>query len=320
MPRLYRRVIRIRAADSPNVRLAMAQIAAGQKPTGEQIVEGVLSWDEYCKRRATWDKIRRCIGLDAQFYTGAELLLFPPEWLNHSENLFRRRGIPTHSGVINYLACDPAEGGDKSSWAVVNRFGLVKLLSLLTPDTTVIPAQTLVLMREYNIKPDNVIFDRGGGGHEHADYLRSRGYPVRTVAFGEAVNLEPKRSRHQYTARVEVYEEKYVYVNRRAQMYGEFSLLLDPGREGDGFAIPPDIRGAEGDPKTELRSQLGPIPKRYQDDRLKLPPKHKKSPDPNSHEETLTELIGHSPDEADAVVMAVHAMLHKSSKTIVGAM
>jgi hypothetical protein len=42
MAKYFRRVIRIKAEDSPNVRYALAQIAAGKKPTGEVILPGVL--------------------------------------------------------------------------------------------------------------------------------------------------------------------------------------------------------------------------------------------------------------------------------------
>jgi len=34
---------------------------------------------------------------------------------------------------------------------------------------------------------------------------------------------------------------------------------------------------------------------------------------------TLVDLIGHSPDEADAVVLACHGMLHAQSRPRVGA-
>ena len=70
----HRRVITIRAEDSPNVRLALAQRAAGKVPTGKVLVPGVLTWEQYLHHRATWDKMRQCIGLDAKFYLGAELL------------------------------------------------------------------------------------------------------------------------------------------------------------------------------------------------------------------------------------------------------
>ena len=88
--RYYRKIIKIRAEDSPNVRLALEQQRLGIIPTNEILVPGVLTWTECCKRRATWDAIRQCIGLDAEFYEGAELLLFPPEWLNRAEQLAAR--------------------------------------------------------------------------------------------------------------------------------------------------------------------------------------------------------------------------------------
>ena len=319
MPRYYRKVIRIKGEQSPNVKLALAQLAAGQEPTGEMILPGVLSWDDYRKRRATWDKVRQCIGLDADWWEGAELLLFPPEWLNYSERLAAGQGsnrlrVFATSDLVRYMGCDPAEGGDKSSWAIVDRTGLIKLTSMKTPDTTVITAQTLALMYEYSIDPQNVCFDRGGGGRQHVDRLKSQGKRVRSVGFGEAVTLDPKRGLRMLEEKRVQREERYAFFNRRAQMYGELSELLDPAL--DGFAIPAGIRGLENDPTTELRSQLAPIPKLYDRERLKLPKKHRR--DKDDREMTLMDLVGHSPDEADALVLACHAMLHKGTRTIAG--
>ena len=47
--RQRRKIVHIEATDSPNVKLGMAQQAAGMIPTGEQLLAGVKSWDEYCK-------------------------------------------------------------------------------------------------------------------------------------------------------------------------------------------------------------------------------------------------------------------------------
>jgi hypothetical protein len=51
--RYYRKIIRIRAEDSPNVRRAMEYVKVGRKPLGEIVVPGVLTYDDYKKRRAT---------------------------------------------------------------------------------------------------------------------------------------------------------------------------------------------------------------------------------------------------------------------------
>ena len=310
MTRYFRKILRIRASDSPNVRLALRQLADGEKPTGEMVVPGVLSWDEYCRRRATWDIVRQTIGLDAEFYQGAEILLFPPEWLNRAERLaVALAGKPRHAKAIGI---DPAEGGDSTSMAVVDELGLIELVSKKTPDTSVVTGEALAFMKKHNVIPENVVFDRGGGGKEHADRLRSQGYMVRTVAFGEAVAQEPKRGKTHFAERVEVKEERYAYVNRRAQMFGELSELLDPARPGAGFALPRHY--------AELRRQLAVIPRLYDGEgRLELPPKNRRHGQSTNGRKTLVEILGCSPDEADALVLAVHGMLHKSRRHSVGA-
>src|SRR5438105_1741825 len=244
--RYYRKVIRITAEDSPNVRLAFLQKNRGIPPTGEVLVPGVLTWDDYVKRRATWDKVRQCIGLDAQFYVGPELLLFPPEWLNGADA--KARLLFGRQRVARAIGIDPAEGGDKTAMAVVYEDGLIELVSKKTKDTSVITSEALAFMRFLQVTPDNVVFDRGGGGHEHADRLRSQGYKVRTVAFGESTIPDPRRGIVLFPERLDIKEERYAYVNRRAEMYGELSRILDPSINPEGFAIP------SGDaPYAELR-------------------------------------------------------------------
>jgi hypothetical protein len=93
-------------------------------------------------------------------------------------------------------------------------------------------------------------------------------------------------------------------------MYHEASMLFDPTGNLAGFGLP-----AEYD---ELRRQLCPMPKLTDEEgRLRMLPKNKRSS--TSREQTLVELIGNSPDEADAFVLAVHGMLHKKTVTRAGA-
>jgi hypothetical protein len=303
------KVIRITAEDSPNV------IAKR-----DDAFPGVLTYSEYLWRRRNWDKVRQCIGLDAQFYEGAENLLHPPDWLNRAEQLARDLGRDGKgSGHWGYerisLGVDPAEGGDKSAFCVGDRLGIIDLQSISTPMTTDVSDYALYLMKRYKIKPEDVCFDSGGGGKQHADILRKYGYNVRTVGFGEGVTLDVKHGVYSTSDRRENREERQEYVNRRAQMGGEFRELLDPVRE-DGFAIPANLRGKEDDSETNLRDQLAPIPLMYKEGRLALPPKHK--PNPNYTGVTLVGLIGHSPDEYDALLLQTHALLHKSTKRVAG--
>lgn len=296
----YRRVIRISAEDSPNVRLALAQRRSGITPTNEILLSGVLTWEEYLERREKWDKIKQCIGLDGSFYEGEEVLLYPPMWLDRAERIANERkrwGLRKARAI----GIDPAAGGDKTAMAAVDDYGLLELVSRRTPNTADIPKEALAFIQKHGVRPEMVIFDAGGGGKQHADHLRDKGHNVGMIAFGAAVVGEQRRSRASMKQRREIKESKYTYKNRRAQLYGELRLLLDPINE-KGFGLPPEY--------TELRRQLAPIPVIWNDEgQLELPPKDKK--DKNSQKKTLIEIVGHSPDEADALVLAVHALLHR---------
>lgn len=295
----HRRVIRIRAEDSPNVKLGLAQQAKGLEPTGEEVVPGVLSWELYQRRRRLWDPIRQCVGLDGMFYQGDKSYLFPPEWLNLAEERADQLWEVSRTGERT-MGVDTAEGGDSTVWCVVDELGILDLVSLKTPDTNIIPGQTIALCNEWDIEPNNVIFDQGGGGSVHVDRLRAAQYKVREVSFGESTAPPPKLGKTTWQQQVEDRREKYSYKNRRAQMYHALRLRLDPNSldEEPRFAIPAQYK--------ELRRQLTPIPLTYDEEgRVYLLPKDKK---PNSNTETLKELIGCSPDEADALVMAIYAL------------
>ena len=322
-PTHFRRCIQIRGEDSPNVMLAQAQIAAGQEVTGEVLYEGVLTWDEYCHRRATWDPKRQREGLDAEWWEGADLLLFPPPWLNRAEDCWRVLQQQASNRLkrrqAKALGIDPAEGGDNTSFCVVDELGIIELLSMKTPDTTVITSMTLRLMREHGLlgNPQDVCFDRGSG-KAHADRLRLQGYNVRTAAFGGAPSLEPKRSMRFFAEKVEVREDKYAYRDLRTQMYHELSLAFDPAHNPQGFALPPAI---EGEQYMELRHQLSKLPKLTDEQgRYWMLPKNKpRNAAEDSDVRTLVKLIGHSPDELDAVALAWHAMHHAPAPAKAGA-
>ena len=312
MTRYFRKVIKIRGVDSPNVRLALAELKAGKPVSNKVLIPGVLTYEEYRQRLATWDKIRACVGLDANFYEGPEQLLYPPEWLNRSNAI--AESLRGAKRTARAMGVDPGEGGDPTVWTVGDERGLMYLKSLQTPDTSVIPGITIALMREYGVPPEKVMFDRGGGGYEHACQLNSQGYRVQSVGFGEKVDLEPVRRTRMVEERKDVKAEKYAYVNRRAEMYGTLRLLLDPANEGWG--IPAEY--------TELRRQLAPMPLWYDEEgRMYLPPKqrrtHEQGKDRTSEKPTINKLIGCSPDEADSCVLCVYGMTKKSTIARAGA-
>lgn len=314
--RYYRKVIRITAEDSPNVQYAKGQIANGIQPDNREIVPGVLPYSLYVKRRATWDEIRQCVGLDGQFYKGKEILLYPPAWTARAQALaLALRGKPRQALAIGI---DPAEGGDKTSMGAVDMLGLIEMVSRKTPDTSDVTDEALAFAIKHKVRWENVIFDRGGGGKQHADRLRKDGYPVRTVAFGESLTLDPRRGMRMIEERMDNKEEHYAYFNRRAEMYGELRLLIDPGVNPVGFAI--DFR-ALGDYGMDLTRQMKFIPLNYDEGRLKIPPKNRPAGEEvNVKKKTLIELIGHSPDELDALVLAVWGMQNKPTRRTAGAM
>lgn len=311
--RYFRRVIRVKATDSPNVRLGLAQERAGLPATNEYLVPGVLSYREYRKRRATWDKVRQCIGLDGEFWKGKETLLYPPEWLNLAEERARRLN-PNRKAKAG--GCDSAEGGDDTSFCALDEYGIIEVESLKTPNTNDVPAMAIVFMRRWDIPAERFAFDRGGGGKQHADRLRAMGHNVMTVGFGEAIATEPRRGLETIARRKDVREVRYEYKNRRAQMYGELSEWLDPSLEEDGprCAIPERF--------VELRRQMAPIPKLLDGEgRYYMLPKSKGTgkKDQERDTPTLTDLIGRSPDDLDAVVLGYHALRYRGTRATAGA-
>jgi len=304
--KFFTKIIRIAVTDSPNVRYALEQKKKGKPITNEIIIPGVQPYISYLKALETWDKIQQSIGLWGEFYEGPEAYLYPQEWLENSKKLARNLNGTKRSARC--MGVDTAEGGDDTCWSIVDRPGLIYLLAMKTPDTDIIPGQTIVLMREFNIKPENVVFDHGGGGKQHVDRLRAQGFEVRSVSFGGAPR-DINRFKKMKTKKDKIggEEEKDVYKNRRAEMYGILRLLVNP--KNKGFAIPEEY--------TELLRQMKMFPLRYDEEgRMYLPPK--RNSDPKSKKETIIEMIGCSPDETDSLVLATYGMMVKPTKKFAG--
>lgn len=303
--RYYRKVIRITAEQSPNVQRGLYEVSQGIRPTNKVIVPGVLTYDEYCNRLATWDEVSQCIGLKAQFYEGAEVLLLPPQWLNAAND--RAVNLPAfRRGVA--MGIDTAAGGDNTCWTVSDHQGIIEQVSKKTPDTNVICGETVALGRRFSVDPINWIFDLGGGGQQAADRLRAKRYKVQTLAFGSPIKPKVKRGKRSPREVEEINEDRMTFKNIRAQLYGEFRLLLAPDSQMP-FALPSRF--------TELRRQLSLIPLKYDNEgKMILPPKRRKSP--NDSMETLEQLIGCSPDEADSAMLSVYGVLHPAKRRKAG--
>ena len=311
-----RRVIKITAQDSPNVRYGIAQEKLGRY-SNEILVPGVKDYAEYLHHRATLDPIKASVILDAEFYEGREVKMFPAPWLQRCREL--AKGLRGRKRVARAIGIDPAEGGDKTAMCAVDEWGIVELVSRKTPNTAEITAEAKAFIRKHQVAPENVYIDRGGGGKQHADRLRDDGYPVQTVSFGEPLSLEIRTGMRLVEEKIDLQGERYQYVNRRAQLYGQIRQLIDPSLRflheclddvsphWDGFAIPDDTPECR-----ELLRQLAPIPLKYdREGRLKLLSKNK--PNPESTEPTLTELLGCSPDEADALALSIHGMVEQGT-------
>lgn len=319
-----RKVVALRAEDIPTVRRGMCLEKLGLPQDIDPIVPGVLTYEQYKYRRKMWDPIRQCVGLDAEFYVGKELLLYPPEWLAKSQEMFM--SIPKGNRSALAIGVDAAEGGDDTAICAVDQYGVMELESLKTPDTAQIMGRVLALARRTNCPFSAICFDRGGGGKQIADRMREAGYPVSTVAFNEAVNLPIKRVRHQTEVRRENREDKTTYTNRRQEMYGTLSDALDISRLKDEngnevnnariFGIPP---GGYGPQYEGLLQEMRLIPKKYdQEGQLKVPPKRKKEKSGPNAEKSLEEIVGHSPDKLDALAIAFWRMNNKTTQATAG--
>lgn len=307
-PGYYRKVIRIKAEDSPNVRYGVAQERKGIKPDDRMLIPGVKSYSEYKKNRLLGDPSWQCVALDADWYEGAEVLVYPAAWLNRAESIANRLTYPRKGQAIGV---DTAMGGDNTSWSVGDDLGLIRQLSMKTRDTAKIIPQTLAWMHEYGVIAENVLFDAGGGGHQLADAMRDKGYNVRSIAFGEAATPDLRRGTvtKPLGVRIEEKEVKYIYKNRRAEMYGLLRNLLDPTLNERGFGLPLKY--------FELRRQLAPMPLLFDGEgRLYMLPKNKLTKEYKGT--TLTELLGCSPDEADSLVLMVFGLQNRRKQGIMG--
>lgn len=318
------RVIHIGIDDSPHIRRARKMISLGIEPDDKVLIPGIINWREYQRRLEIWDEMRQTIGLHGQFYEGREVKLYPPAWLDRAE-VVASKLPPDRTGKA--MGIDAAEGGDNSVWCVVDQFGLIYMEAQKTSDTNDIPGITIAIGKRFGVPPDRWVFDRGGGGKQHADRLRASGYNCSSIGFGEAVQ-DPQAWKRtaNYRPKKEVredLEERYIYKNRRAELYGTLRLALDPATLENGFGLPHDILNRpRADKGPCLREQLEILPLWYdKEGRLYLPPKRRES-----HKETdagketipsITDMLdGHSPDEADALVLACYGMTYRDPPII----
>lgn len=291
----HRWVTRIQATDSPNVQLALLQMARGETPTNEIIVHGVKPWSEYQKNLKIWPEAQQTVSLWADWYEGAEDKLYPLAWRQFSTTCYAK--LKGKRRTAKSIGVDTGQGKANTSVAVVDEYGLMYLESRKLKNPKDVVRMVVRVATRFSVPWHKVFFDLGGGGHEYAGFMREMGYAVRTVAFGGGATKEREPGLKSFDEKTEEDDIKLGYTNKRTEMYGKLSERMDPAR-GSGFTIPNDR--AE---YAELHRQMAPIPRRYDSrGKLWLPPKYKH--DPESNTQTIHDMIGCSPDELDATVLA----------------
>ncbi len=274
------------------------------------------------KNLAVWDEIQQEVCLHARFYKGDKVRLYPDEWLDKSHEIYNYNLHNLTQRKAKVLTVDGGEGWSNTCWTIIDEHGILKWVLKKTPDTSIIPDETIRLGNLFGIPSSMWCFDRGGGGKQYADKLRKSGYKVKTIFFGDPAT-DPNRFYRQKKTRQKkesINETTTVYKNRRAEMYGILrSHYLDPMNHTHGI----DgnyISGGFGIPKkyTELREELAIMPLLYDSEgRMYLPPKNKKSE--KDKDTTITEMLGRSPDSADSLVMGTFLLHRKQGKILIGA-
>ena len=310
--RLIRRVIRVKAEESPNVRYALAEKEAGLEISYKELIPGVVGYRDYLIRRKTWDPISQKIGLDAEFYEDESVRLYPVNFIDLSCS----RAEKSTDNVAVSLGIDPASGGDSTSFATCSETKLLDIHSLKTPDTSRIVDHTIELINHNNLQDNMVGIDSGGGGLQIAHFLRRKGYKVRTVNFGSAFKPQKRAGTPPIRVREESEEKQKAYKNKRAFLFHLLRLRLDPNSGWELFDIPIKcLRYQFDENHRSLREQMEPIPLLYDEKGvIYMVPKTRKTKIEGGTEDrqiTLHQLIGHSPDELEALLVSLFVQYDK---------
>jgi hypothetical protein len=286
---LLRKVIHIDGRDSPNVKAGQRWRELGRVGPSPVLIHGLLTYDEYVRREATWDIVKKTTRLFGKFYEGDKALLFPTHWLDAAMHPDRWKEVSQRQRTVEAIGVDVAAGGrDKTCWTLIDHAGVIDQIIMDLANTMEIVGGTVRMIQTHNLPTSRVAVDAGGGGKQIGDRLHELGYYVRTLGFGEAA------------------DDSQAYKNRRAELYGNLRRILDPERESGNFQLPPLA--------AELRQELAILPLQYDSEgRMLLPPKDRKSSNQAIHQATLRELLGRSPDRSDSLALAAWALRQPSA-------
>lgn len=191
--------------------------------------------------------------------------------------------------------------GDTSVLAVGGRYGIRAIHECQFSDTQQTMDWVLETAVSYSIdlKRGNVpiAIDWGGGyGNAVGDPLKKRNVNVIEVHGNASSNLDSKK-----------------YANKRAELYGEAARRLDPA--GDfrmmPFALPDNQR---------LKAELVAPEKIYaghDGEKFYITPKGRRGSDENYNGKTLHEILGRSPDRADALVYCLYALRNQRRRRLI---
>ena len=230
-------------------------------------------------------------------------LIEPVNFWTRWDRLSRRAIDGRHEFAIRLLNDQlPIEGigidvaaskhGDSTVLAAGGRYGVRAIHECQFSDTQQTMDWVLDVALSYGIDLTNgqmpVGIDWGGGyGNAVGDPLKKKRVNVIEIHGNAASDVDPKK-----------------YANKRAELYGEAGRRLDPA--GDFRMIPfglPD--------NSRLKAELTAPQKIYaghDGEKFYITPKDRRGADERYQGKTIRELLGRSPDRADAVVYLLCAL------------
>lgn len=303
---LLRKVIHVSAEDTPNVQAGMywEQLPKDSRTARPPvIIDGLISYEDYLRRKHEMPEPERIMRLEGQFYTGDQALLFTHAALDASQKRWKTLPPVAQRDAVA-MGIDTGQGRDLTVWTIVDDDGVIAFYSDKKSRARTVVNKTVQLVEQYNIDPKNVAIDFGGGGNEIAQFLPWR---VRCVMFGESASQHRRVKGRQKKEQQRV--TRISYKNRRAEMYGILSSAMNPELREKVFAIPPH--------HVELRKELSVIPLMWDNEgKLQLPPKDQTSANAKDQLSMRSLLGGKSPDHADSLALAYFAL--KNAKRLTG--
>ena len=260
------------------------------RPHVEALIPGQMDYRKYTQIMSKPNPIERAWSGEGHFPPeDADLQVIPPSWLKKP---CEEWGKNKDSIRVTAFGLDLAASEDKD-WTVLSAggpAGVKELYKCRKASAVQILSWLKGVFNQIGIDPFSDYYPiaidwQGAGGHVIADLLEDNGASiVRVIPQGSA-------------------ENRHLYVNKRAETYGQLGDRLNPDSEHlDTFMIPDD---------QDLREELVAHEKIYANDmiRYRLTPKQKIRTGADSKIQSLREILGRSPDSADAVTLCYEAIL-----------